>query len=313
MTDNHIDLESWEIFSAVMKTGSFLKAAKALSVDSSTVSRRLKRMEETFRVQLFYRDSTGVYPTAPARSIYDSIREVIDELSSLRHGTTELPSGFQGKLIVSVSPDLVSDALFSLFSRIELVHPGLEFEIVSGENVPEAHIVLSLGDLVPSGFRTVAHLTAVCAVTPSYIERRGMPQSPEDLPDHPLIMGGLGKTALRAEFRRGDERLSIPLSAAFLHRTARMAFLDAQQGGGIAAGIPFHMAENVIKKGEMIPVPAGWTMGGPAVSVKLRMPPGSPFLGSYLEGEIEQGLADIQNTRRNELARLMENSRYGAK
>ena len=57
----HIELETWELFMAVMESGSYLQPARAMNVDPSTVSRRLRKLEDRLRMQLFYRESTEIY------------------------------------------------------------------------------------------------------------------------------------------------------------------------------------------------------------------------------------------------------------
>lgn len=65
----HIELETWELFMAVMESGSYLQPARAMNVDPSTVSRRLRKLEDRLRMQLFYRESTGLRPTAAGRRV----------------------------------------------------------------------------------------------------------------------------------------------------------------------------------------------------------------------------------------------------
>lgn len=45
----HIELETWELFMAVMESGSYLQPARAMNVDPSTVSRRLRKLEDRLR------------------------------------------------------------------------------------------------------------------------------------------------------------------------------------------------------------------------------------------------------------------------
>ena len=42
----HIELETWELFMAVMESGSYLQTARAMNVDPSTVSQETGRPSE---------------------------------------------------------------------------------------------------------------------------------------------------------------------------------------------------------------------------------------------------------------------------
>jgi len=74
---------SWDdlrVFVVVARTLSFRKAATALRTSSSTVLRRMERLEETFGFRLFDRLPEGVGLTAEGRSVYRSAQQM--ELAS---------------------------------------------------------------------------------------------------------------------------------------------------------------------------------------------------------------------------------------
>lgn len=304
MEQRHVDLKTWEIFAAVMKTGSCLKAARALSVDSSTVSRRLRRLEEIFEVQLFYRDSTGVFPTAPARSVYEQVRGVLEEILAVRSGASRLPSALKGRFTVEAPLELLNGPLQDLFAGIEAVHRGLEFEFATRGAGAPASLSFALGELVPAGFQALSRQAVVCAASPAYIERRGIPQSPEDLPDHRLVMGSVAAETRRHVFQRAGERLSMPLDASSVQRTSRAALFEALRGDGIAVGVPFRAAAPALERGELVSVPEGWRMEGSVVSLRLRRG-GPPYLVSFLQGAIEKGLDDALRRDGEDFERLV--------
>lgn len=80
----HIELETWELFMAVMESGSYLQPARAMNVDPSTVSRRLRKLEDRLRMQLFYRESTGLRPTAAGRRVMNQMHDVLTDIHSRR-------------------------------------------------------------------------------------------------------------------------------------------------------------------------------------------------------------------------------------
>ncbi len=62
---------SWDdlrIIRAVGKNGAIAAAADTLGVNSSTIARRLSKVEETLGVTLFDRRRTGFGPTAEGKS-----------------------------------------------------------------------------------------------------------------------------------------------------------------------------------------------------------------------------------------------------
>src|ERR1700742_3553400 len=70
---------SWDdlrVFVVVARTLSFRKAATALRTSSSTVVRRMERLEEAFEFRLFDRLPDGVTLTSEGRSVYQSAQEM---------------------------------------------------------------------------------------------------------------------------------------------------------------------------------------------------------------------------------------------
>src|SRR5882672_2904868 len=78
---------SWDdlrTFVAVARTLSFRKAATTLRTSSSTITRRMERLEETFGFRLFDRLPEGVGLTAEGRSVYRSAQQMELASHSLR-------------------------------------------------------------------------------------------------------------------------------------------------------------------------------------------------------------------------------------
>lgn len=286
--ENHVDLETWEIFTSVMETGSFLQSARELSLDPSTVSRRLKKLEERFHLQLFYRDSEGVSPTVAGKSLLGQVKGVVEEILRGRTELSRDPHLFRGRFLVSVPQELSSLEVFSIFYRIEAENPGINFTFeVQRTPSAGASIVLRLGPAVPAGSELVTEVPAFLLASAGYIERRGLPQSPEELLDHRIIGWEEGGAARRIVFSRGGEKLSIPISPDSIMRTAAGAAAAAAKGLGIAIGIPLTVAKEWVRSGALSRVLPGWEI--PSLCLSVRLKEGSqPFLRSYLSGVLRQ-------------------------
>lgn len=78
---------SWDdlrVFVVVVRTLSFRKAATALRASSSTIARRMERLEETLGFRLFDRLPDGVGLTEEGRSVYATAQEMERASHSLR-------------------------------------------------------------------------------------------------------------------------------------------------------------------------------------------------------------------------------------
>lgn len=112
----HIELETWELFMAVMESGSYLQPARVMNVDPSTVSRRLRKLEDRLRMQLFYRESTGLRPTAAGRRVMNQMHDVLTDILAVRDGLAKSVSGVRGRIRVSIPEPIQTDAVWEVMS-----------------------------------------------------------------------------------------------------------------------------------------------------------------------------------------------------
>src|SRR6476646_3217499 len=116
---------SWDdlrVFVVVARTLSFRKAATALRTSSSTVVRRMERLEETFGFRLFDRLPDGVGLTAEGRSVYASAQEMERASLSLR---AHLDEGLttRGTVRCSATEGLGTLWILPQLAQFGLTHP----------------------------------------------------------------------------------------------------------------------------------------------------------------------------------------------
>jgi len=121
-----LSLRQLKAFVTVAETRSFTKAAKILYLTQPAVSAQLKALEDRLGVQLMERNDKTIMMTEAGQllyeesqkilSLYDGLKEAIDELRGVRRGKLLLAaSNIPGEYIL---PKLIGD-----FSRI---YPGVE-------------------------------------------------------------------------------------------------------------------------------------------------------------------------------------------
>ena len=117
---------SWDdlrVFVVVARTLSFRKAATALRTSSSTVVRRMERLEETFGFRLFDRLPEGVGLTAEGRSVYASAQQMERASHSLRaHLDQDLTT--RGMVRCSVTEGLGTMWILPHLAQFSRTHPA---------------------------------------------------------------------------------------------------------------------------------------------------------------------------------------------
>jgi DNA-binding transcriptional LysR family regulator len=96
--------------------GNFTHAAKALGINTSTISRRVGQFEDELGLALFERAHTGVRLTTGGRAVLPHIRRALAELDAIRHAGDQNGNGIAGEVRLAVRMPPVGEPLRSLLS-----------------------------------------------------------------------------------------------------------------------------------------------------------------------------------------------------
>jgi len=192
----------------VANAGGFRKAADALGVEQSALSRRVRGLEDEIGVSLFHRNPGGATPTFAGVSFIRGVEHALDLLSDTVTEAREAGQGRLGRLKIGLTPSFLSEALFGLLHRFRGAHPHVQIEMVSGEAGDHLSAVADrrLDIAVLPGGMTVTGLDvselwrdALHVVLPaSHPLARGRTVDLQSLSDDPLLIseGDLGADVL---------------------------------------------------------------------------------------------------------------------
>ncbi|ATN34376.1 LysR family transcriptional regulator [Rhizobium sp. ACO-34A] len=117
---------------AVAEHLNFRHAAHALGVSLSSVSARVKALEEDLGVLLFERHARGVRLTEAGRRFVEHVAAGVDQLDYAVKTAGMAASGECGRLRLGVHALIPGSFLAELTERYRTEHPGIEVEITEG-------------------------------------------------------------------------------------------------------------------------------------------------------------------------------------
>lgn len=88
-----MEVRDLEYLVASAAAGNFGRAAEWLGLNTSTISRRIGRLEDELGLALFERGHSGVRLTAGGRAVMLHVRRALAELDAVRRSGTEHGSG----------------------------------------------------------------------------------------------------------------------------------------------------------------------------------------------------------------------------
>ena len=117
---------------AVAEYLNFRHAANALGVAQSSVSARVKALEEDLGILLFERRARGVRLTEAGRHFVERIAAGVDQLDHAVKTAGMAASGETGRLRIGIHALIPGSFLADLIGQYREDHPGIEVEITEG-------------------------------------------------------------------------------------------------------------------------------------------------------------------------------------
>ncbi|MCM2506042.1 LysR family transcriptional regulator, partial [Aureimonas altamirensis] len=117
---------------AVAEYLNFRHAANALGVSPSSISARVKALEQELGVLLFERHARGVRLTDAGRSFIERVAAGVDQLDHAVKAAGRAASGECGRLRIGVPSMIPGSFLAELIGQYRKDRPGVEVEVTEG-------------------------------------------------------------------------------------------------------------------------------------------------------------------------------------
>ena len=135
----NVDLLALRQAIVVAEQGSFRKASARLGVQPSSVSRRIRILEDLIGVSVFQRERRGVRPTAAGRKLLLQARVLFSDLDTLVRTARLNGSGSEGSLRIGLATSIAGGVARRTISAFVVEHPFVELRFVDG--TPSDHVI----------------------------------------------------------------------------------------------------------------------------------------------------------------------------
>ena len=297
-----MDWDKLRIFHAVTEAGSFTHAGERLNLSQSAVSRQISALEASLKVSLFHRHARGLKPTEQGELLYRTAHDVFAKLAMAEAKITDSKERPTGPLKITSTVAFGSVWLTSRIKKFVNLYPEIDVSVVLADteldlSMREADAAIRMEpprqpDLIQKHlFNLRYHVYAA----PEYLEERGIPQTPQDLDDHDLIVYG-------DDARPPVVNLNWLLEAGTKDNVKRRPILQVnsiygifravQSGLGIGA-LPDYMSREVSNLVELLP-----ELRGPSIDAyfvypeELRKSKRIVVLRDFLVNEVRSALVE---------------------
>jgi DNA-binding transcriptional LysR family regulator len=266
-------LDAMRLFTRVVDRRSFTQAAHDLDIPRSTATQVIRQLEERLGVRLLQRTTRTVRPTLDGEAYYRRCLAILDDVEDAEGAF--LGAVPKGMLRIEVQGTIARHFLIPGLPDFLDRHPGIEIAMSESDRWVDVvregvDCVLRYGALPDSDLvaRTVTTLERITCAAPAYLERYGMPESPEDMALHRAVgIRSITTGALSPfEFMHGGNATRIEVPAPF-SVTGTESFRDGVLLGlGVAQMPMFHIARDLAEK-RLVRVLEGYPVPSAPVSV----------------------------------------------
>ncbi|TIT76892.1 MAG: LysR family transcriptional regulator [Mesorhizobium sp.] len=180
-------------FVRTVDAGSFQAASRLLGSSPSAVSKSVARLERRLGVRLIRRSTRRLGLTSEGTAYYERVAPVLRALDDAED-TVRVADNARGLLRVTAPVELGRTLIASWAQMFLARHHEVKLEL----NVTDRHadliregydVAVRMGELSDVGLlaRKIADLPVVLVASPAYIERKGDPNSIEDLRNHDFV------------------------------------------------------------------------------------------------------------------------------
>jgi DNA-binding transcriptional LysR family regulator len=258
-------LDNILVFVKVAEFESISKAARALDMPISTVSRRLLALESGLGVSLVRRTTRNVILTPQGREYFNQCIEPLTKLQQAEQVLTQTQEKPEGTLSLSVPMILSQDPFMDFLAKFSKEHSGIRIDLyvtnsylnLVAENID---VAIRFGHLKDSSVVAVKLGKSVRYVVAAadYLKGRKLPAEPEELKAYDCVM-------FNAKNYETDWNLICGRRRVRVHVTGTVSSRDCQSAAGfVLRGIGVGLLETAycdqaLARGDLVRLLPRWT------------------------------------------------------
>ncbi len=284
-------------FAAVVRTGSFTRAAAQIGVTQSALSQTVRALERRLDLKLLNRTTRSVSPTEAGERLYRTVGPRLADIEAELAVLGELRGKPAGTVRITATDHAVRTLVWPRLQPWLPKYPDIRVEISSDNRFIDIvserfDIGVRLGGDVAKDMiaaRIAPDMRLVVVGSPGYFTRHARPSTPHELTEHDCIglrlpsHGGL----LPWEFKRHGKSLHAHVSGRLVFSASDMVLTAALGGHGLAWLPDDAVAEHLVA-GRLVSVLDDWAQTFTGYHAYYATRSASPALGLVVEA-LRQG------------------------
>ena len=268
------------IFYHIANLMSLTKAAKHLKCSKAHISKQLSDLERLVGHPLMHRNTRSLSLTFAGEALFKHAESIINELDGVTNTIASLQNEKKGTLRITSPQGYADYVLTPHIPSFLKEHPDISLEMIHAGaylNLVEEKIDVAIRITHEPSLDKIArqidvdHMILCCS--PDYLERHGIPRSPQELTQHQCLVYLSQKAGAEWPFQDKNHHFKIAIKPTLSSNSLRVLLNAAIEGLGIVR-VPLFAAEEHIKQGGLQKI------------LSYFDPPGIPIYALFTPGRI---------------------------
>lgn len=246
------------VFVDVVREGGFSAAAKTLGITPSAVSKQVSRLEDRLNVRLLNRTTRQLSMTDEGEIYYQRATAILADIKEAEALVSDRQGTPGGTLRVTSSITFGRHQIVPLMPEFLNTYPEVRLQLSLADNIVDLvqegiDVAIRVADLTDSSLvarRLAIDRRVVCAA-PAYLEKYGIPQSPEALRDHNCLVITNIPSMRDWEFNFGSTTRKIHVEGRFETNSGVAVHEAALDGIGVAQ-LPAYLVAPDLREGRLV-------------------------------------------------------------
>lgn len=272
--DRFVELE---VFTRIADEANLTRAAQEMGLSVSGVSRHLTNLENRLGVRLVQRTTRALSLTSEGQRFARSARDILSTLQEAEESVSHVSAEPTGVLRLGASLSFAMLHLIPVINAFKARYPQVRIDLQASnrycdiiENGLDLAIRTRRAEVDSSvTIRKLAEMPRMIVAAPDYLARQGVPQAPEDLERHDLLLYTLSENWDQLTFTRGDEERRFSALAEMASNDGQLLRQAALSGMGLLVQ-PAYVLHEDIEAGRLVPVLPDWTL--PSLTMNIVFP-----------------------------------------
>jgi len=261
---NNINLADIRSFVLIAQLGNFTKAAEALNVSRSHVSRQISSLEKQMQVTLLTRSTRSLKLTQAGKCFYLQCERAINGIDQALIAAVDDTKEVRGLIRVNCVGGYIGEKIISRYvAAFMLEHPQIQVHLDFSSNridliQDDFDIAFRMGELEDSSFiaKKLMDVDIVSLASPSYVRKYGNPEHPNELIEHRCLTGSVKRWSFESD-ENPSEQVDVNIEGNLVSKNGHALIANAMAGNGIIR-VPRIYCPDAIEAGDLMEVLPKW-------------------------------------------------------